>query len=999
MTIKEKSIVLGAVAEIDLKGEQIPLLLMIGSDNKVFLAIGSRRFEFSELPRGFKAIYKNVNRDAFNISEVLGELIPSLADELPVDIPVKLEQVVISYQKLDSSDSSTNPVSTKPNQPKDKSTLLFSTRLGVEINLAELPLIGDKIPADMDFKLKSFQVTYVSQNLDKVSVQPFTEDINLNLNRVSNEDKDEIVLPSGLNFFAELQVGNDVQLLSLPLSHPKKKTPSKSQQQSSNNEKSPVPSSPKIAPQKSTSLSTNFDSEQIELWLELNKVIGPLTFQKIGIQYRPKESEIWFFLNASLSVGGLTLACNNLGVGSSLSEFKPKFRLDGISIHYSGSDTVQIGGAFLRKIRPQLDENGIQKKDSQNKPLFYEEYSGAAIISTKIKDKKITLTAIGSYTQIDGQASLFIFALLDYPLGGPPIFFVTGLAAGFGYNRTLKVPETIEAVADFPLVRLAMGEPPSKSSGKTGEIDILSVLDDLGPYIPPARDEMFFAIGVKFTSFKLIDAFVLLIVKLGKKLEIHVLGLAILTAPPSIIEGIEPVAEARLAIKAVFIPDDGILKVEAVLTEGSYIFSKKCYLSGGFAFYTWFSGEHEGDFVLTLGGYHPEFKIPDHYPRVPPVQLSWQLNDSLFIKGSTYFALTPSALMVGGGLEAAYKKGDVQACFKIEANFLVAWQPFFYTADISVEIRASAKIKVVFEKTISLNVRASVSIWGPPFAGRAQFKVGPISIEITFGDGNFTRPKALNWAEFQKSLLPAKEEVCSIAISDGLINKIEEGKQEIWIVNSKELVFVTQSAIPSSGAEVADIKEDKISDVLNQNKKRTPEIGIRPMGVRAKEFKATFKISVYRDEKLVNQEFKYQPIYKNVPSAIWKASTGSIAHLPPGPDEDKLVTQVLSGFEIRPGKSVEPGKSEEIKVEKLLANSLVGGEYCWSQILAPQADTGNGIIFQDTIKKITQVLVNETNHQRRQNLLNSLGINNKKQEITTNRFFAKNLRGDPILVY
>ena len=396
--------------------------------------------------------------------------------------------------------------------------------------------------------------------------------------------------------------------------------------------------------------------------------------------------------------------------------------------------------------------------------------------------------------------------------------------------------------------------------------------------------------------------------------------------------------------------------------------------------------------MLTLGGYHPEFKIPDHYPRVPPVQLSWQLNDYLFIKGSTYFALTPSALMVGGGLEAAYKKGDVQACFKIEANFLIAWQPFFYTADISIEIRASAKIKFIFEKTISLNIKASLSIWGPPFAGRAEFDIGLISIEITFGDRNFARPKALSWIEFQESLLPSKAEVCSISISDGLINKIGAEEKEIWLVNSKELVLVTESVIPSSGVEIADIKTDSILDISQRNL----EIGIRPMGVRAKELKTTFKISISQDDKSVNQEFRYQPIYKNVPAAVWKTGNGAIAHLPPGQDEEKLVKQALAGFEIRPGKAVEPGKSQEIEVEKLLAESFDGSNYLWSH--SQEHTSTSELIFTDTIAKLTHVLENNPNYEHRQRLLDSLGFNNRENEINISQSFAEELLGDLILV-
>ena len=46
--------------------------------------------------------------------------------------------------------------------------------------------------------------------------------------------------------------------------------------------------------------------------------------------------------------------------------------------------------------------------------------------------------AYGGYAP--AQRSFFIFARLNAPLGGPPYFFVTGLAGGFGINRSLTVP-------------------------------------------------------------------------------------------------------------------------------------------------------------------------------------------------------------------------------------------------------------------------------------------------------------------------------------------------------------------------------------------------------------------------------------------------------------------------------------------------------------------------------------------------------------------------------
>ncbi len=46
-------------------------------------------------------------------------------------------------------------------------------------------------------------------------------------------------------------------------------------------------------------------------------------------------------------------------------------------------------------------------------------------------------------------------------------------------------------------------------------------------------------------------------------------------------------------------------------------------LTGGFAFETWWQGPNNGQFVITVGGYHPRFHH-DGYPVVPRVGLSWQ---------------------------------------------------------------------------------------------------------------------------------------------------------------------------------------------------------------------------------------------------------------------------------------------------------------------------------------------------------------------------------------
>jgi hypothetical protein len=93
--------------------------------------------------------------------------------------------------------------------------------------------------------------------------------------------------------------------------------------------------------------------------------------------------------------------------------------------------------------------------------------------------------------------------------------------------------------------------------------------------------------------------------------------------------------------------------------------------------YFWFDGPHAGDFVITLGGYHPLFKKPAHYPTVPRLGFNWQVGSVLSLKGEMYFALCAHAIMAGGRLEASFKLGSLWTNFIAEAHFLISWKPYY----------------------------------------------------------------------------------------------------------------------------------------------------------------------------------------------------------------------------------------------------------------------------------------------------------------------------------
>lgn len=419
--------------------------------------------------------------------------------------------------------------------------------------------------------------------------------------------------------------------------------------------------------------------------------------------------------------------------------------------------------------------------------------------------------------------------MLEYPLGGPPFFFVTGLAAGFGYNRRAIVPP-VEQIHTYPLVTKAIAGPAAKGAAGA-KTDLAAELAALAAYVPPELGEIFLAVGVKFTSFELIDSFGLIIAQFGEHNQFDLVGVSHLQIPAQKAGG-KPgslLAEIYMNWEAKFHADEGVVGLSASLVPGSYVFSPDCHLTGGFAYYAWFGGEHAGDFVYTVGGYHPDFHKPDHYPIVAPLALNWFIEKAnLSLKGQLYYALTAHAFMAGGKLDASIQGGfdigiagvDFSADLHIAADFLITWQPYHYDAAVKLDLNIAISAHLLFYSTsFSLNVGGDMHIWGPEFAGEARIylKVLGIShaLDVTFGAGK-PQLRPITWEKFSTAFLPqiappaddkgkaadqaatpvpAKTDphaICGVSVKRGLIR----ASGDRWVINAREFSLVTDSVIP-----------------------------------------------------------------------------------------------------------------------------------------------------------------------------------------------------------
>lgn len=708
---------------------------------------------------------------------------------------------------------------------------VFGIDLVATIDLARLPVIGPRLTGDQAAGFDPLRVIAATGALTSAQVKALNAIVPAGAPTLPEQD-----LATGFSLSGAVKLGPLEQPMTLPAT----------------------------AGQSAPTTPVQAQTGDNVLWYKVQTGLGPIQIARVGLAYRHAPNtpaQLAILLDASVSVGGLTLSCDGLAVGLSLADSgaTPTFDLAGLGVAYR-SGPVGITGAFLK---------GTLRYDGRDLTA----YSGKAVLTTET----FTLGALGSYAQLDDGPSLFVYAFLDYPIGGPAFFFVTGLAAGFGYNRRFVAPP-VDRIADFPLVSEAIGVTQPGTLG--------AEMARLNDALQPSPGDYFLTVGVRFTSYQMIDSFLLVTAGFGHRFELDVLGLSTLVLPMANAAAedagpVTPIAEIQLALRAAFAPEDGYFSLLAQLTSNSYLLSKACRLTGGLAFTTWFGEEHPGDFVLTVGGYHPHFTVPSHYPSVPRLGFNWQVSDQLAMKGSAYYALTPGALMAGGSLSATYVDGSLRAWFDTALDFLIAWQPYHYEANFHLSVGASYTFDFFGTHTINAHVGTEVAFWGPEFGGTATIDLDVISFTIDFGSKSGASAQPVKWDRFRPAQLPADDKVVTIALRGGTP---QGGSGEYFgAVDPATLELLTDSVLPSTKGVAG------TTDLTGTG----TAFGIAPMGVTG-GFTITQTITITRDGVSAERYFRFDPVGKNLPAALWGDE------VTPTLSKPALLENLLTGYRIRP---------------------------------------------------------------------------------------------------
>jgi hypothetical protein len=735
---------------------------------------------------------------------------------------------------------------------------LFALDVRLDLELSDLPVVGDKLPAGARLGVKDLQVIASSASMEALDVTA------LNV-LIVNELGDTGLIPAsvgeGLTFAALLQMGSATQSMVVPLTGGggARSVPMVADGDAMRTAGALAPTAPPPPPAYQAGAK----------WFDVEKNFGPVSIARIGLQYQ--QGSLFFLLDASLALGPLSFSLEGLGIGSALTSFTPKGTLTGLAVSFSSGPITIEGGLLsvpLSLLPPQVEF----------------EYTGAVTIEVS----PWSIAGVASYARVSGSPSFFLFAQVTGAFGGPPAFFVTGFMGGFGYNSRLSLPAP-DQVYQFPFV--AGLDNPSVFPDRTpmGVLKVLSA--GTGAAVTPVQGEDWIAAGIMFRSFELVLGKALLVVEFGREFELALLGEATMSLPQG--SSADAYAYVQLELEALVQPAVGYFGIVASLTPASFLLTKDCRLTGGFAFCMWFGpSSHAGDFVVSVGGYHPAFVVPAWYPQLSQVGFNWQVDAALVIKGGAYFALTPSAIMAGAGLQILFQSGCVKAWFIAYANMLIEWKPFHFKVGIGITLGASVRLDLLFTTvTITLEIGATLNMWGPPLGGLVTVHLFIISFSIPFGTADGGVPELKLWSDFA-TLLPHASGaaaqsaaalgavapgtgplVLGVNINRGLARRDDGGT---WYVRGDELIFSTSTNVPATGFTFGSGAAPRLAAGA-QDVTPPAAIQIRPMGIA--DATSTHAVSITILETNKQQDlaaWTHVPQASNLPEALWGAP------LPPG---------------------------------------------------------------------------------------------------------------------
>ena len=563
------------------------------------------------------------------------------------------------------------------------------------------------------------------------------------------------------------------------------------------------------------------DTTDQPLWIPVHAGFGPIYIDQLGVN-GTNDPGVQLLIDGSVKVDGLTAQANDLTVTIPFHSLTNpsgwSLDLGGLAVGFTAPG-VTIAGGLLKNPGPPI------------------EYDGMLLIQIT----QFGFVAVGAYSQpTDAQGkytSLFVFAGIFVVVGLPPIIEIDGFGLGVGYNRELIVPDDLDQLPSFILIA-ALDDAGELANDPMGEL--MSIRNS----IPARRGSFWLAVGLHGTSFVIVHVTAVVYVALDRGVEVGVLGVACMALPSDD----TALVSIELALKARYSSSEGVLSIQAQLTDNSWILSPDCQLTGGFAYFMWFP---QSQFVLTIGGYHPAFQKPPEFPDVPRLGYHWSLLGAINIKGESYFALTNTCVMAGARFEATYGPDCIHVWFTAYTDFLLSWDPFYYDISIGIGVGAAFHMQICFigcvNIDITISLSASLEVKGPPLHGEVTVDLAVASVTVAFGpDPNPQPPFITDFGAFTLKYLYGNDPqgyAVATHVLTGLLAPEPPGGQpapgtsaQPWRMGA-EFSFQTESRMPAT--EEIDFVNGDSRQLGN-----VADIDLAPMGLSHPEVTTVHNVGI-----------------------------------------------------------------------------------------------------------------------------------------------------------
>jgi hypothetical protein len=291
-------------------------------------------------------------------------------------------------------------------------------------------------------------------------------------------------------------------------------------------------------------------------------------------------------------------------------------------------------------------------------------------------------------TQLPGDPdgwALFCSLSLTFP--SIPLgfgFFLSGVGGLVCVNRTMDVEALAGGLSSGAVDAILFPEEPEES--------VELIVSQLDSWFPLADGSLVFGVAGRVTwgTPKTLVTADVGVVLTFPELDLAVMGSVSIELP----EETDALLELHMDVIGTIDLSEGTVMVVAALHDSSLL--KTLQLSGGMAMYA-SVGEHPY-FLLSVGGYHPDFQPPAELPaavtELDRMRVELELSENAWFALEAYFAITSNTLQFGSEatLELSDKFLGVTYAARGSVGFdvLLVFSPFSFTAGLHAGVAITA---------------------------------------------------------------------------------------------------------------------------------------------------------------------------------------------------------------------------------------------------------------------------------------------------------------------